>query len=195
MLTVPDQEFPAMTARRPALSFGIVLLAGVGIGWGLAGGYAPKPASANGADRWGDRAMTAGPIAFEPTADKNSSGIAQDALYYLNYSTGKLLATVPTLQQTATSTKVFTDFAERDLLADFAIKPGVTPHFLMTTVSLGSRGTGWSPLFVVETETGQVATYKVGVQATATSTRPTFLLLERRSDPKLGRTLVESSSR
>jgi hypothetical protein len=184
-----------MTARRPALSFGIVLLAGVGIGWGLAGGYAAKPVFATGSDRWGDRAMTAGPISIEPTAEKSSAGVPQDALYYLNYSTGKLLATVPALQQTASTTKVFTDFAERDLLADFAIKPGVTPHFLMTTVSMGSRSTGWSPLFVVETETGQVATYKVSVMTTATSSKPSFQLLDRRADARLGRTLIEAASR
>lgn len=182
-----------MTARRPALSFGIVLLAGVGLGWGLAGGLAPKPVLANGADRWGDRAITAGPIAIEATADKIT--IAQDAVYYLNYSTGKLFATIPSLQQTAATTHVFTDFAERDLLADFAIKPGVTPHFLMTTASLGSRSTGWAPLFVVETETGQVATYKVSVHTTVTSTKPSFQLLDRRNDPRLGRSLVESGTR
>ena len=152
-----------MMARRPAFSFGIVLLAGVAIGWVLAVGTSPKLVLAYGADRWGDRAMTAGPISVESTGDRASIPIAQDALYYLNYSTGKLLATVPSLQQTATSTRVFTDFAERDLLADFAIKPGVTPHFLMTTAGLGARSMGWAPLFVVETETGQVATYKVSV--------------------------------
>lgn len=184
-----------MTARRPALSFGIVLLAGVGLGWGLAGGFAPKPALANGADRWGDRAITAGPIAIEATADKNAAGIAQDAIYYLNYSTGKLFATIPSLQQTAAGTHVFTDFAERDLLADFAIKPGVTPHFLMTTASLGSRSTGWAPLFVVETETGQVASYKVSVHTTATSTKPSFQLLDCRNDPRLGRSIVQSGTR
>ena len=182
-----------MTARRPALSFGIVLLAGVAIGWGLAGGLAPKPALANGADRWGDRAITAGPIAIETTADKTP--IAQDAVYYLNYSTGKLFATIPSLQQTAANTHIFADFAERDLLADFAIKPGVTPHFLMTTASLGSRGTGWAPLFVVETETGQMATYKVSVHTTATSTKPSFQLMDRRTDPRMGRSLVESGTR
>lgn len=184
-----------MTARRPALSFGIVLLAGVAIGWGLAGGLSPKPALANGADRWGDRAITSGPIAIEATAEKSGIGIAQDAIYYLNYSTGKLFATIPSLQQTGAITRVFTEFAERDLLADFAIKPGVTPHFLMTTASLGSRSTGWAPLFVVETETGQVATYKVSVLATATSTKPGFQLLDRRNDPRLGRALVESGTR
>ncbi|MDB5352451.1 MAG: hypothetical protein JWN86_3698 [Planctomycetota bacterium] len=179
-----------MTARRPPVSFGIVLLAGVGIGWGLASRNAPK-LLANGADRWGDRALAAGPIAVEMTADKIP--IAQDALYYLNYSTGKLLSTIPTYQQTVSGTQVFTEFAERDLIADFGIKPGMNPHFLMTTGSLGMRSAGWSPLFVVETESGQVATYKVTAQSTPGSTRPSFQLLDRHTDARLGRAITAGS--
>ena len=178
-----------MTARRPPLSFAIVLLAGVILGWGLATTNAPK-LLANGADRWGDRALASGPIAVELTADKIP--IPQDAIYYLNYSTGKLLTTIPTYQQTGAGTQVFTDFAERDLIADFGIKPGMNPHFLMTTGNLGMRSSGWAPLFVVETESGQVATYKVAAQATGTSTKPSFQLLDRRIDSRLARAIASS---
>lgn len=182
-----------MTARRLPLSFGIVLLAGVGIGWGLAGGGSPRRLLANGADRWGDRAIAAGPIAMEPMT--RDVYVPLDALYYLNYSTGKLLATVPSIRQVGTGSQVLTDFAERDLLADFAVKPGTNPRFLMTTTSLGSHGAGWAPLMVIETETGQIATYKVTVQVTAGSTRPVFALLDRRTDARLGRAVAASASR
>lgn len=179
-----------MTARRPSFSFGIVLLAGMTIGWGMAS-MRPAKLLANGGDRWGDRALASGPIAVEMTADKIP--IAQDALYYLNYSTGKLMTTIPTYKQTVGGTEVFTEFAERDLIADFGIKPGMNPHFLMTTGSLGMRSAGWSPLFVVETETGQVATYKVASQATPGSTRPVFQLLDRRTDRRLGRAIATAA--
>ena len=171
---------------------GIVLLAGIAIGWFLAESK-PRLVLANGADRWGDRALLSGSIAVELTADKIP--VSQDALYYLNYSTGKLMASVPSLQQTTGKSSVFGDFAERDLIADFGIKPGQNPHFLMTTASLGVRTAGWSPLFVVETETGQVASYKVSSQNTIGSTRPTFQLLDRRIDRRLGKAIEASASR
>jgi hypothetical protein len=58
-----------MTARRPPFSFGIVLLAGMTIGWGMAS-MRPARLLAHGGDRWGDRALASGPIAVEMTADK-----------------------------------------------------------------------------------------------------------------------------
>ncbi len=182
-----------MTSRRPALSFGIVFVAGVALGWLLTGGLSQRSLLANGADRFGERALTAGPIAIEAAGDdKHPISVPQDALYYLNYSTGKLFASVPGIQQSSAGTRVMADFAERDLVADFGIKPGVNPHFLMTTCNLGYRNSGWAPLFVVETETGQVATYKVVIQATANSTRPQFQLLDRKVDRRLGKMLSES---
>ena len=181
-----------MTLRRPQLSFGIVLAAGIAIGWGLAG-MRPTKILANGADRWGDRALVAGPVSLDMMTKEIS--VPQDALYYLNYSTGKILATIPTFEQTGARTQVLGEFAERDLIADFGIKPGGDPHFLMTTGSLGMRGAGWSPLFVIETETGQIATYKVAAQVVPGSTRPTFQLMDRRTDRRLGKALAASASR
>lgn len=184
-----------MRCHRPALSFGIVFVAGLTLGWISSGGLNPKPLLANGADRWGERALTSGPITIESAGDdKHPISIPQDALYYLNYSTGKLFATVPSVQQTSISTRVHADFAERDLITDFGIKPGTNPHFLMTTANLGFRNSGWAPLFVVETETGQVATYKVTLHATATNaTRPQFQLIDRRVDRRLGKVLTEET--
>lgn len=182
-----------MIARRLPLTLGMVLLAGIAIGWGLAGGMSPRRILATGADRWGDRALVAGPVAIESmTKDIH---VSLDAIYYLNYSTGKVVATIPSIRQVGGSSQVVTDFAERDLLADFAIKPGVTPHFLMTTVALGGQGAGWSPLMVIETETGQIATYKVAAQVTPGSARPTFQLIDRKTDPRLGKSAAMISSR
>ena len=183
-----------MKNRRPAVSFGIVFVAGISTGWLLTGGASPKFLLANGADRWGDRALTAGAISIESAGDdKHPISIPQDALYYMNYSTGKLYATVPSLLQNAAGTHAQTDFSERDLLVDFAIKPGVTPHFLMTTAGLGGRSLGWAPLFVIETETGQIATYKVEVQLKGSSSRPIFQLLDRKVDRRLGKLIVETA--
>jgi hypothetical protein len=142
------------------------------------------PLHAGAGDRWGDRVLTAGPIAFEQNAQKIQ--IAQDAVYYLNYSQGLLLATVPSTRSMGTSTQVLNDFAVRDLMKDFQLGPGTRPHFLMTVGTLGARE-GWAPLYVFETETGQVAVYRLTPQATAGSTRPVFELLERKVDPRLGR--------
>ncbi len=173
-----------MTVRRRSLSHGTVLLVGLAIGWGLATGR-PARLQAEASDRWGDRILMTGPIAIEQNAQKTP--IPQDALYYLNYNTGMLLAAIPSYQQTTGGTQILTDFAERDLIRDFDLKPGVNPHFLMTTGSLGFRTEGWAPLFVVETETGQVAVYKVSAQATVGSSKPNFQLLERKHEPRLGR--------
>ena len=182
-----------MKNRRSALSFGIVFVAGISTGWLLTGGASPKFLLANGGDRWGDRALTSGAITIESAGDdKHPISIPLDALYYINYSTGKLYATVPTILQNVSGAHAQTDFAERDLLADFAIKPGVTPHFLMTTAGLGGRSLGWAPLFVIETETGQIATYKVEVQMKGGTTTQ-FQLLDRKVDRRLGKLIVDSA--
>ncbi len=179
-----------MKARQPSLSLVVVLVAGLAIGWGLANA---RPASvlAVSADRWGERALVAGPIGMEILSEKVT--VPQDALYYLNYSTGKLLATIPTYQAGRGNAQVLSEFVERDLIADFGIQPGQNPHFLMTTGSLGMNGAGWSPLFVFETESGQVATYKVAPQQTPGSTRPRFDLIDRRVDRRLGRSIAPAS--
>lgn len=183
-----------MLANRPVASIGLALLLGVAIGVTLTQTGGSRRLLASGSDRWGDRAIASGPIAVDTSGDeKQAVAIPQDAVYYLNYSTGKLLATIPAMQQTAAGTTIINDFAERDLLVDFGIQPGVNPHFLMTTASLGLRGEGWAPLIVVETETGQMATYKVSARSTAGSRRPIFQLMDRRVDRRLGKALAEDT--
>ena len=92
--------------------------------------------------------------------------IPQDALYYLDYKGGRLLATIPSFRQSVGATQMLDRFAERDLVADFKIDldNGPRPHFLMTTGALGSYSEGWAPLFVFESTTNQVAVYKLTQQ-------------------------------
>jgi hypothetical protein len=124
--------------------------------------------------------VASGPVATLYQSNQRVQ-VTHDALYYLDYKGGRLLAAVPSLRQTAAGLRVLEEFAERDLVSDFRIGPGVAPHFLMTVGSLGASGDGWAPLFVFETTTGQVAAYRVQAQMVGTSSRPRFDLLETRS--------------
>jgi hypothetical protein len=156
-------------AARP-----IPLLCVLGLGY-LAGWMTSHVATpqlrAGGGDRWGDSILTAGSISTQ-FHEGLKVQVTQDALYFLDYRGGRLLATVPNTIVTASAikptgtTKMLGEFAERDLAADFKIDPAVgpTPHFLMTPMSLGmSSGlvAGVSPLCIVETTTSQVALYQV----------------------------------
>lgn len=166
-----------------------VLGLGLVLGWLTAPGSTARLGAAN-LDRIQDRAVLTGPIGLEVNKDKIT--VAQDAIYYLNYSQGKLLAMIPSQQFLAGGVKIVSEFAERDLLADFEIQAGDRPHFLMTTASLGLSGDGWSPLFVFETQSGQVASYQVAQLSVGASKRPQFKLLERRKDPRLAHAVAAS---
>lgn len=174
-----------------ALAIGLVL--GLALGWSAAPERTPR-LFARTADRWEDRIVATGTLSFE----KNKQGmqVTQDAVYYLNYNAGLLLAAVPSYHQTPAGIEVLSEFAERDLVRDFAIRPGSRPHFLMTTASLGARGEGWSALIVFETESGQVATYRVVPPTLSTPgrARPELQLLERRTDPRLAKAVVAASA-
>jgi len=106
--------------------------------------------------------VTTGPVAMrvmrvDPTT---SVAVPQDAVYYLDYKAGRLLAAVPETRATTRGPSVLGAFAVRDLVADFHPPRGATPRFLMTVGRLGGSG-GWAPLYVFETTTGKVATYRV----------------------------------
>ena len=137
---------------------------------------------ANAGDRWGESIMTTGPI-LERFVEGYKIQLAQDALYYLDYKTGRLLATVPSFQQSTGSARLVDTFAERDLVADLKIDldKGAQPHFLMTTGSVGTYNEGWAPLFVFEASTQQVAVYKVQQQTVGTVAQPKFELLQVKS--------------
>ena len=175
---------------RPALSHALTLVVGLSVGSGLSAVRLPA-LRASGGDHSGETVMACGPVATAYHA-KLRVQVTPDALYYLDYRGGRLLASVPTPRQTAAGTRVLDDFAARDLVADFRIGPGVVPHFLMTVGGLGISGDGWSPLYVVETATGQVAAYRVQAQAVGTSSRPRFDLLEVRP---LARAAVPAAAR
>jgi len=162
-------------ARVPA---SITLVVGLALGWSLGGLRAPA-LKASGGDRSSESILTTGPIANEYNSIKKVQ-IAQDGLYYLDYGGGRLLAMVPNYQMSVGGVRVLGDFAERDLIADFGLPRGTTPHFLMTTGTLGALAEGWAPIYIVETTTGQVAAYRVVEQRMAGSNRPRFELLERR---------------
>jgi hypothetical protein len=172
---------PRHALTRPAL----VLAGGVILGALIAGRPAPRLDAAGG-DR-PDAAMVAtGPISIEQNPTLKVQ-VASDAVYYLNYSRGFLYAAVPMPNITPGQTRLLSDFGERDLLRDFQIGAGTSPHFTMTTGTLGVMSEGWAPLYVFETTTGQMVAYRVIVQARVGNSAPSIQIVERRNDPRLAR--------
>ena len=167
----------------------IGMLGGVLTGWLIGTSRLPR-LGAVGSDRWNERVMVTGSVSVD--RDQKGGVWTQEAVYILNKSTAQLLAAVPDYKKTVSTTQILSDFAERDLAKDFGLTPGSNPHFLMTALDIGPQGQGWSPLLVVETESGQVLTYKVQAQTTQGSNRPLFQLVDRRTDPRLARSVASS---
>jgi len=152
------------------------------LGWLLAS-LRPTPIRASAGDRWGESVVATGPVMvrFDEGA---KSAIPTDALYFLDYKGGRLLATIPTYRQTTKSLSLIDAFEERDLVADFKLDldTGPRPHFLMTTGSLGAYTEGWAPLYVFETTTNRLGIYRLQTQQTAGKpSQPRFELVELRS--------------
>ncbi|MBV8318509.1 MAG: hypothetical protein JOZ53_26515 [Planctomycetaceae bacterium] len=167
-----------MSFPRRRFPVAITLAFGLALGWGLAS--LPRPVvRAGGGDRWGESILTSGPILVRYN-EGTKVQVPQDALYYLDYKGGRLLATVPSFRQSFGAAQMIDRFAERDLVADFKLDldNGLRPHFLMTTGALGSYSEGCSPLFVFESTTNQVAVYKLTQQQVGMSARPKFELVE-----------------
>ena len=101
----------------------------------------------------------------------NKVQVPLEALYYLDYKGGRLMGTIPSLHQTVGSSHYIGAFADRDLVADFKLDldNGPRPRFLMTTGALGIYGAGWSPLYVFETTSNQLAVYRIHQQSVGTS--------------------------
>lgn len=177
---------------RSYLGWGMTLALGIVLGGVLAGGGRPVPLLAGAGDHPEAAVITSGPIGVE--MDANKTPITKDAVYYLNYSRGRLFAAVPFPLQTPGSSRILSDFAERDLLQDFQLTPGRSYHFTMTTGSTGAINGGVAPLYVFETTTGQMAVYQLRLRftaisataPTASSTAPVIELVERRTDARLG---------
>ena len=174
-----------MSIERPRTGTAVALAAGVVLGWVLA--IWPRPTAtlrAQGGDRWGDLIVASGPVSMRYD-ERLKTTLKQDAIYYLDYKAGRLLGTIPSFQQSGSTTRLIDAFAERDLVADFKIdtEAGPRPHFLMTTCELGAYSLGWAPLFIFETTTNQVATYRIQKKSVGTSTVPEFDLVEVRALP------------
>jgi hypothetical protein len=174
---------------RSRIPTALALIVGILMGWALAS-FQPMRLNASAGDRAGESIVATGPVLvrFDETA---KGPIALDAVYFLDYKGGRLLATVPSYRQTTTSTHLIEPFNERDLIADFKLDldAGPRPRFLMTTGSIGPDNAGWAPLYVFETTTSQLAVYRMLMHTTiGTETRPRFELLETRSYAKGGET-------
>src|SRR3954463_5085116 len=170
-----------MSIRPRRLPSSLILVLGVALGWGLSASRPPL-VRAGGGDRSGESIVTTGPVMIRYDEGLKVP-IPQDALYYLDYQGGRLLATVPTPKQSAGSSKLIDPFSERDLVADFKIdlENGPKPRFLMTTGSLGSYSDGWGTPFVFESAPNQLAISRVQQMSVGTNTRPRFDLVELRS--------------
>ncbi|MEW4567232.1 hypothetical protein AB1L88_05135 [Tautonia sp. JC769] len=160
------------------------MLGGLLLGW-LAASYSTPSLRAGQGDRSGDSILATGPVSVE--MDRVTRQLSTtDAVYYLDYSRGRLLATIPALKQTVSGTEVLGDFATRDLVADFQPPRGATPRFVMTVGQLGlGTGTGWAPLYVLETRSNTMATYRLtpGPLRPGAEQPPTFELLELKQLP------------
>ncbi len=171
-----------MDHPRRRIPTALTLTIGLALGW-FAANHRPTLVRAAGGDRYGEYSVTTGAVSLEYN-DRTKVQSAQEAIYYLDWKGGRLLGTLPLLRQSMGSSQVIDTFVERDLIADFKLDTaaGVPyPHFLMTPGSLGAYGAGWSPLFVFETTTKQVAVYKIQTQAIGTKSQPKFELLQLKS--------------
>ena len=89
------------------------------MGWALAS-FRPVPLQASAGDRSGESIVATGPVLVR--YDEAAKGpVALDAVYFLDYKGGRLLATVPSFRQTTTATRLIEPFSERDLVADFKL--------------------------------------------------------------------------
>ena len=142
-----------MNRPRSRIPTALALLMGVALGWALSS-LRPAPLRAGAGDRSGESIVATGPVIVRYDEGAKAP-IPLEAVYFLDYKGGRLLATVPTYQQSAASTQIIDTFAERDLVADFKLDLdiGPRPRFLMTTGSLGPYSAGWAPLYVFETTT------------------------------------------
>lgn len=163
----------------------VTVVCGVILGWCLAI-VRPAPLRASAGDRRGETVVATGPVMIR-FDEGTKSAIATDALYFLDYDGGRLMATIPTYRQTTNGLSLIDHFEERDLIADFGLDldGSASPRFVMTTGSLGAYTEGWAPLYVFETTTKRVGIYRLQTQQTlGKSSRPKFELVQLRSYAK-----------
>jgi hypothetical protein len=171
-----------METRTKRIPTAAVLFVGVCLGW-LVSSLQPKSIHASAGDRSGEAIVATGPVLIRYD-EGTKSPIPLDALYFLDYKGGRLLATIPSHRQFGRTSQFIESFEERDLVADFKLDLGTgpRPHFLMTTGSLGSYSAGWAPLYVFETSTSQLGIYRIQLQqGVPGAARPQLELIELRS--------------
>ncbi len=157
----------------------LILLAGIAIGWTLTG---PRPMilkAGGGSDRFGRFAVATGTIGMQFN-EQSKLQTSQEAIYFIDWPNLRLLATIPTLRQSLNKAQVIDAFVERDLVTDFKLdlNKNPSPEFVMTSGSLGYYGEGWAPLFVFETNSKQVAVYKIQSQSVGTNQTAKFELMQ-----------------
>jgi hypothetical protein len=176
-----------MDGSRSRIPIVLALGAGVLIGW-AGSGFRATPMQASSTDRAGDCIVTTGAVLMQYD-DSTKAPVPLEALYFLDYKGGRLLATIPSYRQAGSKMQLIDGFVERDLVADFklSLETRAQPRFLMATGSLGRYSSGWAPLYVFETTTGQVAVYKMQVgQNYGESGAGQFELVELRRYNKSG---------
>ena len=131
-----------MIVPRSRIPTALALLMGMALGWALSS-LRPAPLRAGAGDRSGESIVATGPVLVRYDEGAKAP-IPLDAVYFLDYKGGRLLATIPTYQQSTSSTHIIDTFVERDLVADFKLDldTGPRPRFLMTTGSLGPYSVG-----------------------------------------------------
>lgn len=108
----------------------------------------PRPAEAANSSRYEDFIMCTGEVFVSPAPNQT------DAVWILDYRTGKLLSTVINR-----SVGQIVGWAEMDLVREFGIKPRQNVHFMMTT---GKITKGQAALYLAETSTGKLGVYTLG---------------------------------
>ncbi len=163
---------------RPTLVLGL----GIVLGW-VGSSFRARPVWATAGDRAGECITATGPVLMQYD-ESTKSPIPLEAVYFLDYKGGRLLATVPSFHQTSGQIQILGEFAERDLIADFQLNlsGAPRPRFAMTTGGLGRFSSGWAPLYVFETTTGQVGVYRMRIgQSFGRNTMTQFELVQMRS--------------
>ena len=114
-----------MNLLRGRMPTGLALTLGIALGWVLAN-HRPPTVKAGGGDRHADDILTSGPIAIEYNSLTKTQA-QKDALYFLDYRGGRLLATVPTQRESMGGAKVI------DALEDcFELQRGDLVHARQT---------------------------------------------------------------
>jgi hypothetical protein len=171
-----------MRSTRRALPHAVTLILGLIVGWTLSM-IRPATLHADRGGAGGEDLIASGPVSIEYN-EAIKSAVPRDAIYYLDYKGGRLMATIPSPLQSGNVRSLLGSFAERDLVADFNLQPGsATPHFLMTSGTMGALNGAWAPLFVFETTSKQVAAYRMTALTVGNSSKSQLDLLEVRSLP------------